>query len=45
MSPSLHLALLLVSVILAALAAFPPMPYSSSLLAGAVAFLAAAQIV
>lgn len=44
MNPSLRLALLIVAVILAILAAIPPMPYSHSLLAGAVAFLAAAEI-
>lgn len=45
MNSNLHLAFLIVAVILAILAAIPPMPYSHSLLAGAVAFLAAAQIV
>jgi hypothetical protein len=42
---NLKLAFLLVAVILAALAAIPPLPYSQQLLAGAVAFLAAGHLV
>ncbi len=44
MNPSLHLAFLFVSIILAILAAIPPMPYSQSLLAGSLAFLGASQL-
>lgn len=41
---NLILAFYIVSIILAALAAVPPLPYSQQLLAGAVAFLAAAHL-
>ncbi len=40
----LHLAFLIVAIILAILAAIPPLPYSQQLLAGSVAFLAAAHL-
>ena len=40
---NLRIAFIIVAVILAALAAIPPLPYSERLLAGALAFLAAAH--
>jgi len=42
---NLRVAFLIVSVILAALVAIPPLPYASQLLAGAVAFLSASLLV
>lgn len=41
----LHTAFLIVAIILAALAAIPPVPYSGQLHAGATAFLAAGLLV
>lgn len=42
---NLRVAFLIVSCILAILAALPPLPYGSQLLAGAVAFLSASLLV
>jgi len=41
---NLQMAFYIVAVILAILAAIPPMPYSERLLAGAVAFIAAGHL-